>query len=300
MGKIPQRSTYRATNELCFFSVATSPLGRLLAGGVGRKGQLNNWWNIEHPKKTSSNYYLVMMLQDSGGFYSNENGFECSLQYGDFFIAFPGQKIRYAPGATEIWSELCVAFEGTAFDLLQQPGLLSPHTPVWQLNNPKPWLGRLQTMLHATRPASTLEVAREATQFLALLLEMLEAASHKTAAPATSDWFDRACVMLSSDLSQPPRLKQIATELDMSYDTFRRNFRQRAGLSPGKYFDKQRCQEAQDRLVKTQIPCWELAHYLGFCDEQHFSRRFKEWTGLSPRNYRSHHQTLNQTQGNLS
>lgn len=300
MGNSHQKSPFKATNELCFFSVATSPLGRLLAGGIGRKGRLNNWWNIEHPKKTNSNYYLVMMLQESGGFYSNESGFECSLQYGDFFVALPGQKIRYAPGATEVWSEICVGFEGAVFDLLQHTELLSSYAPVWQLDNPQPWLERLQTLLHAKRPTSTLEVARETTQFLSLLLEMIEAASPKVAASATSDWFDRACVMLSSDLSQPPCLKKIATELGMSYDTFRRNFRQRAGISPGKYFDKQRCREACHRLTKTQMPCWELAHYLGFCDEQHFSRRFKEWTGLSPRNYRFHHQTSNQIQNTLS
>lgn len=300
MGKIPQKAAYQATNELCFFSVAISPLGRLLAGGIGHKGQRNNWWNIEHAKRTNNNFYLVMMLPESAGFYSNENGFECSLTYGDFFIAFPGQKVRYAPGENEIWSEACVAFEGQIFDLLHRENLLPDRAPVWHLDNPSPWFERLQAILHTPRPTATIGVAREVTHFLTFLLEMLEAATSKTATPATSDWFDRACVMLTSDLSQPLQLKGIAAELGMSYETFRRNFRRRAGMPPGQYHDEQRCQEACHRLANTQIPCWELALYLGFCDEQHFSRRFKEWTGFSPRNYRSHHQSSHQMQNTPS
>jgi AraC-like DNA-binding protein len=286
---ISKKDPFRATNELCFFNVAGSPLGRLLAGGINRQGKLNNWWNIERSKKSGANYYLVMMLPGSAGFYGNEFGFECPLEFGDFFIAFPQHKHRYAPGETEVWSEMCVGFEGKAFDLLFGEKLLAPQAPVWRLENPRIWLDRLQALLHAPRPATPLAVARETATFLTFLLEMLETAMPRAAARAESDWFERACVMLTSDLSRPLQLRKIAAELGMNYETFRRHFRQRAGMPPGQFYDAKRCREACERLAKSQTPCWELARYLGFCDEQHFARRFKAWTGVSPRSYRTQH-----------
>lgn len=291
MIKKHRKSSFHPTNELCFFNAAPSPLGRLLAGGIGRGNQLNNWWNIEHPKDNNCNYYLVMMLQGSGGFYSNEYGFECNLAYGDFFIAFPGHKHRYAPGQSESWNEMCLGFEGTPFDMLCEDRLLSPRTPVWHLADPVSWYERLQAILYATRPSTPLGIAREVSCLLTFLLELLETATPKAVTPATSDWFERACIMLTADLSRPADLKKIAAELNMNYETFRRNFRQRAGKPPGKFFDEKRIGEACHRLKKTQISCWELAHYLGFCDEQHFSKRFKECTGLSPREYRAQYKT---------
>lgn len=284
-----KKAPFGNSNELYFFNVAESALGRLLAGGSGTKGQLNNWWNVEHAKQTANNYYLVMMLEGSAGFYNNEKGFECPLEYGDFFIAFPGQKHRYAPGEAEVWNELCVGFEGEVFDRLQNAALLSPQTPVWHLETPLPWITELQNMLRAPRPTTALGLARETAQYVVFLLKMLEAATPKSSEHALSDWFEQACIMLSTNLSHPPDHKKIALELGLNYETFRRNFQRRAGLPPGKYFDEMRCKEACKRLSETQSPCWEIAHYLGFCDEQHFSRRFKAWKGLSPRNYRIKH-----------
>jgi AraC-like DNA-binding protein len=284
-----KKAPFGNSNELYFFNVAESALGRLLAGGSGTKGQLNNWWNVEHAKQTANNYYLVMMLEGSAGFYNNEKGFECPLEYGDFFIAFPGQKHRYAPGEAEVWNELCVGFEGEVFDRLQNAALLSPQTPVWHLETPLPWITELKAMLRAPRPTTALGLARETAQYVVFLLKMLEAATPKSSEHALSDWFEQACIMLSTNLSHPPDLKKIALELGLNYETFRRNFQRRAGLPPGKYFDEMRCKEACKRLSETQSPCWEIAHYLGFCDEQHFSRRFKAWKGLSPRNYRIKH-----------
>ncbi|XXK43974.1 AraC family transcriptional regulator [Porticoccaceae bacterium nBUS_17] len=49
--------------------------------------------------------------------------------------------------------------------------------------------------------------------------------------------------------------------------------------------------------LKNGIPMPEIAYLLGFSDYGNFSRAFKSWTGVSPRDYRA---SLNTTQGQLS
>lgn len=287
--KISPFRTPGAIHELYFYNAVTSPWGRVVASGMAKGTKLNNWWNTAHAKKQGQHYSLVMMLENSVGFYSNARGFECSLKWGNFFIEFPGQKHRYAPGLDEAWGELCVEFEGEIFDSMLKEKVLSINSSVWCLKNPEHWFLRLQEMLQRPRAASTLGAAREVMAFSAFLLEMIEAAQPQKPSSVPDDWFDRACVLLSRDLSRPLDLRAVAEELEMSYEYFRINFRQLAAMPPGKYRDQQRYKAACERLINTHEPCWEIALYLGFCDEQHFSRRFKQWAGLPPQIYRARH-----------
>jgi len=277
-----------ASNELYFYNLMHSSLGQLTAAGTGQRGKLNNLWTGRTKGKVKETQYsLLMVLENSGGFYKNETGFECALAFGDFILRIPGDSQHIAQGIKETWGELCVDFEGKIFDILRKEKVLSLDSPVWHLENPEPWILRLKELLHRPRPASQLEVARETVSFLTFLLEMLEAATPKSAFPAPSNWFNNACLMLSSDLSKPLDLKAVAKKLDMGYETFRVKFRHEAGMAAGKYRDAERCKAACNHLLNTRKPCWEIALYLGFCDEQHFSRRFKKWTGLAPQAYRN-------------
>ena len=285
--------TSGASNELYFYTLERSLLGQIVAAGTGQRGKLANRWRV-HPetKLKEKHFSLLMMLEDSGGFYKNESGFECPLAFGDFFLGIPGHHHHTAQSIKESWGELCVEFEGKVFDILRKEKVISFDYPVWHLENPEPWIARLQELLRQPRPASPLERARETTSFLAFLLEMLEVAVPKDASSAPSNWFNNACAILSNDLSKPMQLKTVAKKLDMGYENFRVKFRRQAGMTAGKFRDEQRRKAACDHLMNTRKPCWEIALYLGFCDEQHFSRRFKKWTGLPPQTYRSKHTIL--------
>lgn len=279
-----------ATNELFFLNLSTNKLGRIVAAGSGKRGKLANRFAVEKSKKfIETRYSLLMLLENSSGAYHNESGFECPLEYGDFFFGIPGCHHSTSQNRAESWGELCVEFDGNVFDILQQEKVLSFDRPVWHLENPDPWITRLMDLLRQPRPSTTVAALRETTAFLLILLEMLEVATPKSPAPVPNNWFHNACILLSGDLSKPLSLRTVAEEIGMGYENFRVKFHRQAGMPPGKYRDQQRCAAACSRLLNTRKPCWEIALYLGFYDEQHFSRRFKQWTGMSPQVYREKH-----------
>jgi len=279
-------SDFAGSSELFFENAATCPLGELKAAGTGQKGDLNHWRKPDALRHHVTKYGLVMILPGTHGHYDDENGFSCQIEYGDFMILLPQMKHRYAPNEGQSWNEMCLSFKGSVFDTLNQCGILNAACPVWNVENIAPWQKRFEQLLQAPRPSDLHGVTREVSQFLTFLLELMEAATPKIQTAAPEDWFTKACVMLTNDLSRKPDLREIAAVLGMNYDSFRRHFLQRAGQPPIKFRDEHRRQIACNRLQETNDSCWIIARYLGFYDETHFSHSFKKWTGTTPRQFR--------------
>jgi len=279
-------SDFAGNNELFFENAATCPLGELKAAGTGQHGDLNRWRKPDVLRSRVSLYGFAMILPDTQGHYDDENNFCCEIANGDFILQFPHLKHRYAPGDGQMWNEMCVGFKGPIFDTLRECGVLDAACPVWHVENIAPWQTRFEQLLLAPRPTDLHSVTREVAQFLAFLLEIMEAATPKNQTAAPDDWFTKACVMLTNDLSRKADLREIAAKLGMNYDSFRRHFQQRAGQPPIKFRDEHRREAACKRLRETNDSCWIIARYLGFYDETHFSHSFKKWTGITPRQFR--------------
>ncbi len=283
-------STFGNSHQEFFENGLTSPLGQFLSAGTGQHGTAEHWGQL-HQAKTHARYSLVMLLPDSNGYYHNENGFQCPLKYGDFILNFPHLKCVSEPGKDELWNEMCLSFKGVSFDALRAESILDERQPVWHLRNPAFWIKRFRGILEAPRPTSGRGAARETAQFLAFLLEMLEAATPKNMQSADNDWFTQACAMLVNDMSRKVATVQIAESLGMNYHTFRALFKERCGESPMRYRDQTRKRIACERLEETCESCWVIARHLGFYDEHHFSNTFKKWTGETPNQYRVKHRS---------
>jgi AraC-like DNA-binding protein len=279
-------SDYAGRSELIFENAATCPLGKLSAAGMGSQGDLNHWRKPDELRSRHSFYGLAMILPGTHGNYNDENNFSCEITYGDFIIQFPHLKHRYAPGEGQMWNEMCLGFKGTLFDTLRESGVLNDTCPVWHMEDIAPWQTRFEQFLRTPRPTTLHGVTREVAQFLSFLLELIENATPKNQTAAPEDWFTKACVMLTNDLSRKPDLREIAAALGMNYDSFRRHFHQRASQPPFQFRDDHRRQIACQRLQETNDSCWIIARYLGFYDETHFSHCFKKWTGSTPRQFR--------------
>lgn len=75
----------------------------------------------------------------------------------------------------------------------------------------------------------------------------------------------------------------------------KRTFQRRLGdlqLDYNTLIDRERLKQAQSMLIKPDIPVTEMAFNLGYSDTAHFTRAFRRWTALSPRQYRRQHQVV--------
>lgn len=85
---------------------------------------------------------------------------------------------------------------------------------------------------------------------------------------------------------QEIRIEEIAESLKISSGYALEVFQKVYGLSPRRYLSQLKLQEAKQLLHQPDLALTRIADMLGYSSLSHFSRQFKRWTGMSPREYR--------------
>ncbi len=94
--------------------------------------------------------------------------------------------------------------------------------------------------------------------------------------------FDYINEHLGEDLS----LTAIATELDMSQYYFCRLFKQSTGMTPHRYLIQQRVERAKLLLRRKELTIAHVAMECGFANPSHFAKHFRQYTGVTPKEFR--------------
>lgn len=83
----------------------------------------------------------------------------------------------------------------------------------------------------------------------------------------------------------PPVINELAVRANMSPSKLKRLFRQIFGDSIFSYYQKFRMKEAARLLKEEKLSVSDVGYELGFTNLSHFSRVFKEHTGMKPKQY---------------
>lgn len=92
---------------------------------------------------------------------------------------------------------------------------------------------------------------------------------------------------VDAHLAEPILLSELATLANLSEYHFARMFKASFGLPPHAWIAAQRIERARVMLRTTGLPLLDVANRCGYADASHFSHRFKEEVGATPRQYRA-------------
>ncbi len=91
---------------------------------------------------------------------------------------------------------------------------------------------------------------------------------------------------IDKHLQQPLTVKKLAGALELSESYVSILFKRETGVAVSEYIRRRRVDTARTLLQYTEFSCVEIAEYLCFSSDSHFSRVFREYTGQSPKEYR--------------
>ena len=123
----------------------------------------------------------------------------------------------------------------------------------------------------------------------ALLAEMLRAENLDIPDPQKRAGYAKIQSCCQAMHEQPRgdyRLEALARRYSYSPDHFIRLFKEHTGFTPHDYLIKVRIDKAGALLLSSELNMERIAELLGYTDAAHFSRQFKNRTGVTPGKFR--------------
>lgn len=247
-------------------------------------------------------FFELVLVTSGHSRHVTPNG-SCEISAGDIFLIRPGTAHTY-----EAVSDFSLV------NLIYAPNLLplcdlakSPGYQALFVLEPEQWLpgGEFRHLrldretLHRAeieieRLDGTLAENQPGHQFRALaifmgIVGMLTDYFTELAVPSERQELFRLGLVLSyleKNYSLPLTLPEIARHAAVSEVTLYRLFRKGTGDSPINCLNRIRLRHARALLLNTRLPVSEIAAATGFTDSNYFSRCFRKFTGLSPREFR--------------
>jgi AraC-like DNA-binding protein len=211
------------------------------------------------------------------------------VRLGDLVVLPPGHLRVCSPHVRTPWSVHWVEARGDRLpDYLRALGATLDQ-PVLRLGDDP----RVVSLFHEVRrdleappaPANIFHAAHALGHLLSVLIQHA-GRPVETSAPGVRK-VAAAITHMTEHVEQPLKIRMLADLAGLSPSYFTVLFRQQTGCAPRAYLHLLRMHRAVEWLSTTALPVKEIAGRLGYGDPFHFSRQFKAFSGLAPRDYRS-------------
>lgn len=223
-------------------------------------------------------FYSLSHLFEGSAFYWTPSGGLSRFEAGSAVLVPPGFVHSYG-GDRSPYVEDSLCFHGPLADSLSKAGILKPGVLKFGFERRLlPIIEMAMDPLESSQIAACVELQR--------LLLRLGAEN----APPRSGGAKGRIEALIEDLKLAPErwwtVEEMAARCELGGVQFRRLFKEMAGMAPKRYLEELKMKRAMEMLVGSRDSVAEIGRRLSYSDPFHFSRRFKETTGLSPADYR--------------
>lgn len=234
-------------------------------------------------KKRMFKFYAISHMYEGNGYhYSPQSGFT-RIQPGDCIITLPDTVHMYGACANSDalpYVEDNICFAGPLADHLCRCGVLQ---------NRIVKLGTERTLLPIMEKG--LDPSRDAQIEANLMLIDFLSSLYRNNLQRSESGLTQKFALLTREIQRNPSrwwsVKEMAEYCQVCESYFRSAFQKHTGLAPKLYVDKIKMSIAIEKLMQNKWKIWELAQLLGYVDQYHFSRRFKQIVGVSPTAYRN-------------
>ena len=268
---MPEKSSYVRRNFI-----------RTDAGALYFGGYIPSSQGILNKEMRVLGKYALVFLISGGGIYTDTNGFYGEVKAGDLIFITPTLGHKYGPQKDQTWEEYYFVFDGILFDDLYSHKILSEEKPIGSLSPIPFWTSKIKALMEKYYVSNT-----NSTFSLLTEIQFLMASAITTELPKESNlWATETAQYIQDHLLETIDYSQLARDLNLGYENFRKLFKQEFGMPPTKYQISLIMEKACKLMVEENLSIRETAQQVNFCDEFHFSKQFKKAVGVSPKEYK--------------
>ncbi|MCA0453730.1 MAG: AraC family transcriptional regulator [Chloroflexi bacterium] len=137
------------------------------------------------------------------------------------------------------------------------------------------------------------------TTFLADIAESMASPDHGStlnpAAAIASPIIEKTLLLFSQNIAKNWSIRELSYGFGLTTPYYIRLFKRQMGESPLSYLSNMRARRAAQLLLHSETSINQIALDIGWNDPGYFSRRFRHYFGVSPREYRQKHLDFSHT-----
>jgi len=129
-------------------------------------------------------------------------------------------------------------------------------------------------------------------QFISFLYMLEDGAGDFHYSDGRNTHIERSLKIMQNNVFKKLTLEELADKLKLNKSYFIRLFSRKMNTTPMKYFTRLKIEAASSMLLNSSLPIYEISEKLCFYSEFHFSKSFKQYKALPPRDYRASYKTF--------
>jgi len=261
-------NAYRSGSPVVSCAIATKPTSR-----------------GEYVDRVSTAYALVYVLAGTGVF-TDWNGVRYEVDAGCAIQMPAGRRHSVVQTPDGKWTEAWLTLDGRFGQTLIDLGSINESLPLLRPGLDRAILERFDRLRSDLRDTPDRDLPRTLVAAHELLVVIHLADRRRATVDPQTAMIEQACSELGRNLHEKLDVAEMAAGMDVSYERFRKIFRQRTGQSPGEYRIRRRIEQAQVMITQHRLSNKEIAYALGYADPFTFSKQFKQRVGVSPAAFR--------------
>ena len=242
---------------------------------------------------TRNHYLFHYVLSGTGRLMTtNTKGEPCQYQIrtGEGFMIFPRQITTYIADEKLPWEYVWIEFDGVyAASIVEKAGL-SIASPVFRPSDRAAAAEMMETMMDMARDSD-----RTSFYKISKLYNFADCLIRSAGKPyealhsdgSLSDYYlQTAFLYIEKNFMNDISVESIARRCNIHRNQLLKLFKERINQGPQEYLIKYRMSKAAQLLLTTQLSVGEIANAVGYSNQLHFSRAFKNVYGRSPKYFR--------------
>ncbi len=241
------------------------------------------------------NHYLFHYVMSGKGtlFADNTKGESIiyNIEAGSGFMIFPNQVTTYFADHNDPWEYIWVEFDGIlAKEYLSGAGI-SLDNPVYKFPLKEMRDKTLGEMIYLVenRESNPLHLIGHLYLFFDYLTRKPKQKSEAHKSGKTQYYIKTAVNFMENNFQKNITVDDVTTHCGLTRSYFGKIFKDEFDKSPQTFLIRLRMTKATELLLKTDLSIGEISASVGYPDQLHFSKSFKNIFGCSPKQWRTEH-----------